>query len=276
MTLDYSAFQISENALIELFSFLEPGGYVDITNPPKSIRGIAAKASLSIVSILEDRVLLKSPGLGTIFEQDTVLGVFTHREQPYLPILRKSVAELFPNVLYIELVQSGMINKNMEALRQLFIQTGKRYWIFLDDDIKFLHPNTINNAIQYLVTDKHGIVSVYSTFNPETTVIPSEYQSRQTTWATGYFIAVDSYKLDDIIPDQNLPHGNTSVDTSYSAECLCRGLTIGIANELVYHVKKDTLVYWDIVDETNKYLMQKWGNFYFNNIVYDGNVLEWK
>lgn len=248
------------------------------------LRDLALEAGLSIVEIVNYWangspgiwILLRKPEIGTVFEQDAILGVFTHRESEYLPALRKTIANLYPSVLYTEIVLPGLINQNMERLRQQFLKTNKRYWIFLDDDIEFLDPDTINNAIEYLVKDKHGIVSIYSTFDKEIKSLPSHLVSRQTTWATGYFIAVDSHKLRDVLPDLNLPHGNTSVDTSYSAECLARGYTIGIASELVYHTRKDTIVYRDIIDITNAYLKEKWGSFYFDKIYYDRNVLEWQ
>jgi hypothetical protein len=268
--------ELSNKTFKEISEVLDPGDIVSIDSTNLSeIRELSFMYGLSIVDI-GDKVVLRKPTIGTIFEQDVALGVFTHREEPYLPGLRRSIAKLFPSVLYTELVQSKNISNNMEDLRQRFAKSNKRYWIFLDDDIEFLHPGTINNAIEYLVQDKHGVVSVYSTFYPHVTNMPDELKSRNTTFAVGYFIGVDSYKLKDVMPDINLPHGNTSVDTSYSAECLMRGYTIGIANELVYHTRKDTKTDWQVVEDTNKYLDNKWGSFYKEHMIYDKNIMEWQ
>jgi hypothetical protein len=122
-------------------------------------------------------------------------------------------------------------------------------------------------------------VGVYSTFDPA--ILDKPYGTtglvmRPTTWLTGYFICVDSRLVGGVQPDLNLPDGNTSVDTSYSAEILARGFTVGLSANLVYHVKKQVWAKPDIVESTNKYLLEKWGRFYFDNIRYDWNVLEWQ
>jgi len=45
--------------------------------------------------------------------------------------------------------------------------------------------------------------------------------------------------------------------------------------DYVYHVKKTTRADPKVVDITNAYLMNKWGNFYYQWTPYDQNVLDW-
>jgi hypothetical protein len=218
------------------------------------------------------------PDVGACFTDDVVMGTFTNRTT-YLPALLDSVKKYLSNVPFIVKVNDGPININMELLRQDFLATNKRYWIFLDDDIQFLHKDTIKDAIKALIQNKWAAAHVYSTFDPDW--IKNGYnvsglQLRETKWATGYFILVDSTLVGDIVPDQNLPDGNTAVDTSYSVEIRKRGYRIGIVPHVVYHTKKDTKVNDSIIEVTNKYLMGKYGQFYFDVAQYDNNVLEWK
>lgn len=212
-----------------------------------------------------------------LLEQDVALGVFTHRTD-YLEGLWDSVREHLPGISFITMLRDGPINRNMERLRQEFLKSGKRYWVFLDDDIHFLHPDTVKDAVQQMIAGNHAAMSVYSTFDPGW--IRGGYRveglsARETRWATGYFIMVDSKRVGNIVPDQDLPDGNTAVDTSYSVAIRAAGHTIGIAPHVVYHTRKEVLARPEIVEVTNAYLQKKWGDFYFEVARYDGNVLEW-
>lgn len=220
---------------------------------------------------------------GSIFEKDTVIGTFTHRDT-YWPDLKKSADKFIPNVEFCLVKHKGRINAGMELLRQEFIKSGKRYWCFLDDDIQFLNPGIIHNAVYSLIKNRHACITVYSSFLKEylnKSYDPSGLIERPISWATGYFILVDSHLVGDIRPDLSLPDGDTAVDTSYSVEIKFRGLTIGVSPDYVYHVRKDDLVGEAVADRhkvikaTNDYLMKKWGQFYFSIARYDGNVIEW-
>jgi hypothetical protein len=90
---------------------------------------------------------------------------------------------------------------------------------------------------------------------------------------------VDSKKVGDILPDMNLPDGNTAIDTSYSVAIRAAGFDIGISADYVYHVKKEVKIIYswmrpDVVAVTNEYLLKKWGDFYFRWTGYDYNVIE--
>lgn len=216
--------------------------------------------------------------LGSILEQDCVMGTFTHHTT-YIEDEWASANKYLPHIPFITRFHRGGINKGMSMLREDFIKTKKRFWIFLDDDIQFLNSDVVKNALEMLIADKYACMSVFSTF--EKSSLSEAYdlsklgiERRSTKWATGYFIMVDSWKVGNILPDMNLPYPNQSVDTSYSAEIRKAGWAIGISPDYVYHVKKNTLYYTHVIDETNAYLINKWGQFYYDVATYDHNVLD--
>jgi SAM-dependent methyltransferase len=216
------------------------------------------------------------------FEQECVMGVFTHRVD-YLPYLLGSTKTFLPHIPMLVKVQDAPIAVNMAALRQDFIASGKRYWAYLDDDIQFLNRSIIRDAIRDLVKNKWACVNVYSEFDPACLIRPyaetlkrlPSPAVRPVGWAVGYFILVDSWQVGQVQPDLRLPDLNTSVDTSYSMGIRQAGGTIGISGNAVYHLKKQTPVNQAVVGATNAYLMNKWGQFYFDHCRYTGNVLEW-
>jgi hypothetical protein len=219
-----------------------------------------------------------NPPIKSILEKDVALGVFTNKTA-FLPALWASVYKQFPQIPFITRIQRGMINEGMRLLREDFLKSKIRYWVFLDDDIVFLHPDTIKNALEYMIAEKFACMSVFSTFEPSALGEPYNpnklgLEKRETRWATGYFICVDSWKVGHILPDMNLPDGNTSVDTSYSVSIVANGYNIGISPDYVYHVKKQVWAKPDIIDITNKYLMNKWGEFYYSIAKYDYNVID--
>lgn len=216
--------------------------------------------------------------LGSLLENDTVIGTFTNTTT-YISKLWESTFKYIPHIKFITRFQRGKINAGMSLLREDFLKSGKRYWCFLDHDIQFLNPDIVRNALMTLVNGKYGAVSVYSTF--ETSALELPYNAtgliaRPHKWATGYFILVDSRMVGNILPDMNLPDGNTAVDTSYSIAIRKMGYDIAISPDYVYHFKKEVRSRPEVIQMTNDYLLKKWGQFYFNWAQYDGNVLEWK
>jgi SAM-dependent methyltransferase len=218
----------------------------------------------------------------TALEQDVALGVFTNKTD-YLPALMNSAKKYLPGIPFLVKLQDAPINANMEALRREFIQSGKRYWVFLDDDIQFLNSSILHDTVKDMIKYSWACGHVYSEFDPacltrpysDTLKLIESPAVREIGWATGYFIMVDSWKVGNIQPDLNLPYPNTSVDTSYSAAIRKAGYKIGISKNAVYHLKKSTPVDEKAVEVTNQYLMAKWGQFYYDHCVYAGNVIEW-
>jgi hypothetical protein len=218
--------------------------------------------------------------VGNILEQETVMGTFTNKTSAVVD-LWQSAYKYLPEIPFITRVQRGPINAGMSMLREDFIKTGKRYWCFLDDDIQFLNPDIMRNALETMQAGKYSVVSVYSTFDRNVLTAPYNAHdprliSRPLRWAVGYFILVDSQKVGDILPDMNLPDPNTSIDTSYSMAVRAAGFDIGISPDYVYHLMKPVVSNPEVIEKTNKYLMEKWGNFYFEWTQYDGVVLEWE
>jgi len=217
----------------------------------------------------------------SILEKDVVIGTFSNKTK-YIGELWASANKHLPHIPFITRFNRGVINQGMSILREDFINSGKRFWCFLDDDIIFLNPDIIKNAVSTLIKGKYGAVSVYSTFDRSVLIEPYDVSKKESVierphqWATGYFIMVDSHKVGHILPDMNLPDGNTSVDTTYSVAIRSEGFNIGISPDYVYHERKNTISNPVIIEETNKYLFEKWGRFYFDIARYDYNVIEWK
>ena len=215
-----------------------------------------------------------------ILENDCVWGTFTHRREPYLPLLEASVKKHLPHIPFIAKVQDAPINRGMYILRQAFIESGKRFHIYMDDDIQVLDSDIIRNALETLVNGKYGLVGVYSTFDTNALTEPYDPVSKGITrreyngFIPGYFICVDAEKVGDCVPDLELIYPNTAVDTSYCCSVRAKGYSIGIADSYVYHQKKNTPVNGNEIDATNQYLMKKWGKFYFDWSVYAGCVID--
>lgn len=207
-----------------------------------------------------------------IFEQDIVMGTFTHRTT-YLNNLLESVKRFLPELPFIIKINDGPINENMELLRQEFLATKKRFWLFLDDDIQFLDSEIIQKAISDLLANKFGMVGVYSTFDSEYKLGIDQLECREVGWTPGYFMLVDSKFLSHIQPDLNLPDPNTSVDTSYCMAVRLAGYRIGISSGVVYHTYKEIKCDYKIIDTTNDYLHKKWGDFYFNHCNCINNIV---
>jgi SAM-dependent methyltransferase len=222
--------------------------------------------------------LEENPPFKSVLEMDVCIGTFTNKIT-YIRDLWKSCQKFIPQIPFITRYNRGDIVTGMTLLREDFLKTGKRYFVFLDDDIQFLNSDTIKNALEYLISGKFAGITIYSTFelsaltelyNPDRL----ELVERPAKWMTGYFCMIDKLKAGDVIPDSALPDGNTSVDTSYSVAIRAKGYDIGISPSYVYHVKKQVWAKQDIIEITNKYLINKWGQFYFDWAIYDRNVID--
>ena len=217
----------------------------------------------------EERVIEQVSAL----EQDVVMGVFTHRTT-YLSPLLESIQKFLSHIQMIVKVADGGINVNMERLRQDFLRTDKRFWVFLDDDIQFLDGEIIYTAVSRLLANKWGAIGVYSTFDPDYVLEPTDaYECQEVGWIPGYFILVDSHRVGHITPDMELPHENTAVDTSYSMAIRIAGYKLGISSSVVYHQYKKTPLHKTAYAMTNEYILDKYGSYYFDHIGTFGNVV---
>ena len=201
-------------------------------------------------------------------EKDVVIGTFTH-VSTYFPKLLESANKYLPHIPFITVLKEDNIRNNMNLLREAFLKTNKRYWVYLDHDVQFLNSDIINNALKILIKNKAGIVTTYMKFNPK--ILSTQYNTKnliehQTTWAVGYFIMIDSFKLGHQLTDINLPCPNTGIDISYSMEARISGYEIWACPDCIYHAKKNTPVNIEMANKTHKYLLKKWGTYYIDGI----------
>jgi hypothetical protein len=205
--------------------------------------------------------------------QDLVIGTFTNSRE-YLPRLEASIKKFYPDIPYILQFADAPINRNFEDLRQKFIQSGKRYWLFLDHDIQFTSSDTIRLALETMIRKRFALVGVYSTYVLGYQARPEELAEKEVGWMPGYFQLVDSRRVGHIGADLQLPFPNQSIDTSYCVSIQAEGYKIGIAPSYVYHQYKPlNLTYHMVIQQTNDYLMQKWGQFYFDTCQYCGCLI---
>jgi len=205
-------------------------------------------------------------------EQDVVIGTFTHRDT-YIGKLKASVDKYLPGIEFLSVIEDGPININMERLRQKFLKTGKRFWVFLDDDIQFLDSDIIRKAVYDLLTHRFGLIGVYSTYDPNYILGSDNLECKELGWVPGYFQMVDSKYLRDVTPDLDLPDPCTAIDTSYCVTARSLGYRIGISPSVVYHQYKEIQLNKRAEEITHRYVREKWGQFYFKNAVYIPNVV---
>jgi hypothetical protein len=204
--------------------------------------------------------------------QDLIAGTFTHRTK-YLPALLESWKRHCQDVPFIVQIADKPILDNFMELREKFRSTGKRFWLFMDDDIEFVADDTLTVALATLVQTGAGMVGAYSTFKrgyvPD---VPLPLQ--QITWMPGYFQLVDAWKVGDVTPDLDLPDHNTSIDTTYSVRILGSGNRIYMAPTFVYHsYKRGSWIDREAYEKTNEYLRHQYGDFYFNNVGGLANII---
>ena len=138
--------------------------------------------------------------MNTQFIKDNVVvGVYTNKDK-YLTRFVKNFNNLYPDVELIYNVYDANINSNMEILRRDFVKTGKKYWLFLDDDILFCHKNTIAVALQSLIDNDCALTTTYQITNLKLTdtINPHNLHFRNILWSAGYFMLVDSEKIGSV------------------------------------------------------------------------------
>lgn len=197
-----------------------------------------------------------------LFLNNLIMGTFTHRTT-YLPRLLESVKKFHPSIPFIIQIDDKPIAFNFHELKKKFESTGKRFWLFLDDDIEFIDSVTIPNALKTMFKDNYSLVTCYSTFDPDYK-FDIELEEKEIGWAIGYFQLADSFKIGHITSDLNLPFPNSSVDTTYSVTVKSLGYKIGITNGIVYHAYKKYTWTHDDPKVINDYHWKRWGQFYFD------------
>jgi len=201
-------------------------------------------------------------------ETDIAIGTFTNTTK-YLNSLWTSANLYIPHIPFITRIAGGSIAENMALLRESFIESGKRYWAFLDHDIQFLSRDTIKNALSVLISNKCGAVTVYqkkSKLAITETYDSKGIESHLIEWLCGHLILVDSWKVGKIEIDNKLPT-NGFVDISYSLDIRKSGYEMFIAPEYIYHVDKvssgkEQEATTNDYEISNKYFHDKLGDFY--------------
>jgi hypothetical protein len=201
----------------------------------------------------------------SILENDVVLGTFSNTTK-YIELLEQSVKKFLPNIHAIQYIGDGPVNVNMTHLREEFINTGKRYWIYCDHDIQVLNQTIIQDALTALVSNKVGLVTVYSSHDPKYLTLPydnSKCIEGIIPWSVGYFLMIDSTKVGYVVPDMGLPNPNYGIDVAFSVEVRKAGYDIFISKNYVYHLKKGNPQHDEETTKiTDEYLFNKYGQFY--------------
>ena len=173
-------------------------------------------------------------------EKNLISGVYTNKDK-YLKRFTENWNEYYGNLPLIYNVREGKINENMEKLRHDFIQSGKRYWLFMDDDILFTRNDVIETALKHMQENDLSLVTTYQSTNYNLVKIadPSNLNFEFICWSAGYFMLIDSEKCGLVPFDLNLPttHGSNS-DIAYCLDIIEHNpeeTLIGIAPTLIFH-----------------------------------------
>ena len=174
----------------------------------------------------------------SFIENDLVAGVYTHHDK-YFKKFTDNWQEYYYGVELIYNISEGKINENMEKLRHKFIDTNKRYWLFMDEDILFTRNDVIETALSYMIEKNLDLVTTYQTTDLELAkkVNTDNLTFEFITWSAGYFMLVDSAKCGLTPFDLNIPttHGNLA-DLGYCLDIIENNdALIGIAPTLIYH-----------------------------------------
>ena len=167
-----------------------------------------------------------------------VAGVYTHNDK-YFKKFTDNWQENYQNVELIYNIQKGKINENMERLRHKFIETGKRYWLFMDEDILMPNNQVIESAMETMRINNLDLVTTYQSTDYELAknINLSSLSFEFITWSAGYFMLVDSKKVGLTPFDLSIPtsHGNLA-DLGYCLDIIeNNNALIGIAPVMIYH-----------------------------------------
>jgi hypothetical protein len=208
-----------------------------------------------------------------VLERDVVIGTFTHTTK-YLEGLIESVKKHHPEIPFVLQIADLPINRNFEELRRKFRETGKRFWVFLDHDIRFVRDDTITTALLSMLKNRFALVGIYSTYYEDYIAKSEELVEREIGWVPGYFQMVDSQLVGNVSADLNLPFPNIAIDTSYCVTIKALGNKIGIAPTYIHHVYKPlNLCNLSEIDASNVYLRSKWGQYYYDVTQYCGCIV---
>ena len=169
-------------------------------------------------------------------------GVYTHRDK-YFKQFTDNWQYHYANVELIYNIEKGKINENMEKLRHKFMDSDKRYWLFMDEDILFTRNDVIEIALDCMIKNDLNLVGVYQITDKNLASIlgynlqDDNLKFNHLTWLPGYFMLVDSKKSGLTPFDLELPtsHGSLS-DIAYSMDIIkSDDALIGMAPTFVYH-----------------------------------------
>ena len=199
------------------------------------------------------------------------VGVYTNTDK-YMSRFIKNWNKYYANVPLIYSVKDQKINENMESLRKEFIETGKRYWLFLDHDILFFENDIIETSLKYMIEKDCQLISCYEThdINIAKKNLIHNLNFTYLTWIKGYFMMVDSEKCLLTPFDLNIPttSGNLA-DLTYCMDNIVQNnVLIGIAPVMIYHEKDgySQLPKKFVINNENSEIVNKNVNEYLHNL----------
>jgi len=214
-----------------------------------------------------------------------VAGVYTHHDK-YFKKFTDNWNENYQNVELIYNIDAGKINENMEKLRHKFIATGKRYWLFCDEDIMFPNNQVIEKAMETMRINDLDLCTTYATSDHELSknVNLSNLTFEFITWSAGYFMLVDSKKVGLTPFDLSIPtsHGNLA-DLGYCLDIIQNhNALIGIAPVIIYHddagyspkVKSPYQITEEKLPKINKVVESFFKNYMHKELYYGNRKVE--
>lgn len=197
--------------------------------------------------------------------EDVIIGTFTNDATTYLPALLDSIKRFLPGYALRLVVCDDTIARNWEALRQEFLKSGARWWLFLDHDVQFLSPDAVSLAIKAAEDNDWAITGANATSDAGALSAPYADLSvnlwaGERDWLPGFFMLVDSSKVSGVVPDQDIP-GNYCGDVAYCAAVRQLGHRLGIAPVLLFHPDKGHREL-PLYAESREFLKKKYGDYF--------------
>jgi hypothetical protein len=216
----------------------------------------------------------------SVLEHDVIIGCFTHR-LGFVEHLEESIQKFLPEIPFIKVINPASTAANITLLWHKFIESGKRYWLYIDDDVRILNSGIVNNAIINLINGKYAAITSYLTFDESVLINPYNPKekgliARAHNFCDGHFMLVDSWRVGHISPaDMLVPNPNLAVSAIYSVAIRADGWECSITDDFVWHDNRKREIKDIPVIPTEEYLRKKYGDFYFEWTAYGGQIIEY-
>lgn len=182
--------------------------------------------------------------------QNIIAGTYTNRTD-YVGDLAASIGQYYPELPFLVHIQDGTVGENMERLRLKFKATGIRFWLVLDDDMRFCNSEALQKALSLVQRPEIAAVSVWPDTSPN-----FQNKAVYTDCVYGYFILIDSHKIGNIAFDISIPDTHDYFDVDYCLNITKAGFRLAMASSKIRHLQISGV--GTPSGEATDYMQKKW------------------